>query len=881
VNNVDGEVKCLTQFKTVDSSDDSVKGDEEHQAKVKTTAADVHVKPASQKSQPGSDAGSKTDKNPARVREDRYQSETLEDLYRHCEKLVESFNREDPSHLSSQQCDDLECDEILSVTVQGGGEHLPDINEIEIVTFSEDEDLPVCLADTSCQVNLDNLADQSSDENLASTVAALDVKNLHYVKNEKAANGPKTSSSSYDVDKNFGSVCDDAVSLGGGEDYFSKKLDQLAKLHELYQSVSSISAKCQSHLDAANKRQQQQQQQQRGSCFSLKSEASSTEVNSLCSEPARMFDYPDFIDVNKNSNVAEMFNFGNGSKFCLSLGDLGDLGSFGVAAASTAAATGDRCDSPVLEGIDGELAKYAKLKDLKHAYEPAAAATAAAAATIDEEDETETLQRKHPEGSSDPDLNRCSPKVVTDIKEPVRPPDPPPSSRRSPGNGRSGSEADEFERPRKVGESLRPGFPVVVCPMSSPSCSSSLSSGNGNNVAHLNPHRRLPASTFNERRSVVGKSDASSDVEISTVSNSNNNLNNNNVENGSDDVAKTRKGPKFSRLFKISRSPLKVVNDDKNKKRSKSADVGVGGKKADKKSAKSQNKNEASKNAAGTSSFESSTTNNRFPSPYSVETAPVPPKNKSSSTGSDSGHESGTERSVRKSFIKSCTFVKLRSGGRGANKTSTTTATTIVPAKKKVEVRASHCKSSGYESGGGPGFDSERDSVNSLKGVVDVKQPPVALLDYDEDFVNRLDSRQRFCQVRKLQKEQEGLKVELRSAKSRINADPKRWSFDLHVADNLTDKFLSDPSFVEALQHETKVLRKRVAACKSHATVSTCFDFCPAVQAAAAAAEGSCGLIFAPSRRPLSPLSQKLFDNCCTTDCECLIATSTQETEIF
>ena len=933
-----GDVRCLTQFKTVDSSDDSVKGEDD--AKEKVIAVDIHAKP--QKSRSTSDVGEKLGlkcdrKAPRDNAEDWIQTETLDDLYRNCEKLVESLNQEDSSHhqISSQICD-VECDEILSVTVQGGGEHLPDINEIEILTFSEDDDdrqPPVCLADMSCQVDLDNaaaaVAVQSSDENLASTVAALDVKSLHYVNNDdkaKTLTGPKTSSSAFDIDKTFGGVCDDAVSLGGGEDYFSKKLDQLAKLHELYQSVSSISAKCQSHLDAANKRQQQQQQHHRGSSFSLKSEASSTEVNSLCSEPARMYDYADFVDVNKNGDtnaVADMFNFGNGTKFCMSLGDLGDLSTFGVTAMNTnaAATTGDRCDSPVLEGIDGELAKYAKLKDLKHAYEPSLTTTAASAATtttsvsVIEEEKEETLQRKHPEGSSDPDLNRCTPQAVADIKEPVRPPDPPPCSRRSPGNGRSGSEADEYERPhsRKVGESLRPVFPVIACPSSSPSCSSSLSSGNGNQHHHHHQHRRITATSADnhERRNVVGKSDtSSSDVEITSVDI--NNMNNNNMmmmataENEA--AVKTKKAPKFSRLFKISRSPLKVSSDEKlNKKRSKSADVSK--KASDKKSSSnkiSNKNNEASKNAAGTSSSESSRLKVSIPSPYSIETAPIPAKGKSSSTGSDSGHESGTERSVRKSFIKSCTFVKLRSsGGRGASKnsktstasastttstttastgTTTTTTTTMTPSKKKTEVRASHCKSSGYESGGGPGFDSERESVNSLKAVLnDKKITPVNLVDYDEDFVSRLDARQRFCEVRQLQKEQEGLKVELRSAKNRINADPKRWSFDLHVAENLlSDTFSSDPSFVEALKNETKILRKRVAACKSHATVTTCFDFCPAVQAITATpATTTNDLISAPHRRPLSPLSQKLFDNCCTTDCECLLTTSSQETEIF
>ena len=755
-------------------------------------------------------------------------------------------------------------------------------------------------------------------------------------------------------------MCDDAVSLGGGEDYFSKKLDQLAKLHELYQSVSSISAKCQSHLDAANKRQQQQSDMQRGkgSCFSLsalaneghslKSEASSSEVNSLCSEPARMYDYSDFVDINRNSaapSVTDLFMFGNGSKFCMSLGDLGDLGQFGVQPLTNAATTttSDRCDSPVLEGIDGELAKYAKLKDLKHAYEPAIPPPAVVKAVQQQQQQQQQPvedERRHPDGSSDPDLNRRQ-HPLTDLKEPVRPPDPPPGSRRSPGNGRSGSEPEEYDRPRKLGESLRPVFPVA-CPSSSPSCSSSLSSGNGNVVHHRRGMNGM-LNANNERRTVVGKSqstDASSDAEIWEKSCINNNDNkststaNNQPtlcdvtqlpSNEKDNVI--RKAPKFSRLFKISRSPLQIV-DEKYKKRSKSADGNKDNnnknrvnnkvdKKAEKKSNKSTSNSNQSKNVQGTSFSESSHLKNKksekvlLPSPYAFPTAPVLPKKTSSSTssrGSDSGHESGDRSnekprrfSGRSSFIKSCAFVKLRAqGGRGATKNAaSTTATTLTVNKKKgsaADVRATHCKSSGYESGGGPGFDSERESVNSLKGVLECddgkpkltmltvsKFPLVNLVDYDEDFVMRLDGRQRFCEVRRLQKEQEGLKVELRPAKIRINADPKRWSFDLHVADNLSVVDMStDPTFLEALGHETKVLNKRVAACKSHAVLTTCFDFCPALKAdQELSTSATSGLISGPDRRPLSPLSQKLFDNCCTTDCDCLIVPTSQETEIF
>ena len=57
-----------------------------------------------------------------------------------------------------------------------------------------------------------------------------------------------------------------------------------------------------------------------------------------------------------------------------------------------------------------------------------------------------------------------------------------------------------------------------------------------------------------------------------------------------------------------------------------------------------------------------------------------------------------------------------------ASTTTTTTSNGSLNKKKgssAADVRATHCKSSGYESGGGPCFDSERDSVNSLKGVLE------------------------------------------------------------------------------------------------------------------------------------------------------------------
>merc|ERR1719228_2596994 len=43
----------------------------------------------------------------------------------------------------------------------------------------------------------------------------------------------------------FALVCEEVSTTGDHEEFFNKKFDQLEKLHELYKSVSSISAKSQ------------------------------------------------------------------------------------------------------------------------------------------------------------------------------------------------------------------------------------------------------------------------------------------------------------------------------------------------------------------------------------------------------------------------------------------------------------------------------------------------------------------------------------------------------------------------------------------------------------------------------------------------------------
>ena len=74
-----------------------------------------------------------------------------------------------------------------------------------------------------------------------------------------------------------------------------------------------------------------------------------------------------------------------------------------------------------------------------------------------------------------------------------------------------------------------------------------------------------------------------------------------------------------------------------------------------------------------------------------------------------------------------------------------------------------------------------------------------------------------------MKKEQETLKTELHDAKTRINVDSARWSYDLHTADSTGLNHL-DPDYLEALQKETSILGKRVAACQARTLVSTCFQ---------------------------------------------------------
>ncbi|XP_049835045.1 uncharacterized protein LOC126278815 [Schistocerca gregaria] len=100
----------------------------------------------------------------------------------------------------------------------------------------------------------------------------------------------------------------------------------------------------------------------------------------------------------------------------------------------------------------------------------------------------------------------------------------------------------------------------------------------------------------------------------------------------------------------------------------------------------------------------------------------------------------------------------------------------------------------------------------------------MSVLQYCREDVARLERRWtevRASQVRELRQQQAGLRRELADAKARLLLPTSRWGYDLHVEESMDPRA---PGFVEALQRETEILRKRVAACKSRVLMATCFD---------------------------------------------------------
>mgnify|MGYP007048382453 CR=1 FL=1 len=121
----------------------------------------------------------------------------------------------------------------------------------------------------------------------------------------------------------FDKVCEEVSGSADHEEFFNKKFDQLEKLHELYKSVSSISAASQSRLELNKNRTFEENRNlmpgQRSASFSLTGlmlgdldnlslpSTVSDDLNSLCSEPAwvtsslKMGQETGCLDINRNS----------------------------------------------------------------------------------------------------------------------------------------------------------------------------------------------------------------------------------------------------------------------------------------------------------------------------------------------------------------------------------------------------------------------------------------------------------------------------------------------------------------------------------------------------------------------------------------------------
>ncbi|KAJ4443522.1 hypothetical protein ANN_05194, partial [Periplaneta americana] len=147
---------------------------------------------------------------------------------------------------------------------------------------------------------------------------------------------------------------------------------------------------------------------------------------------------------------------------------------------------------------------------------------------------------------------------------------------------------------------------------------------------------------------------------------------------------------------------------------------------------------------------------------------------------------------------------------------------------------AVQCESSGYESvvrdSECSSFDSSQDSdPGEPHDPGGSKKVPV--LQYCREDVERLERRWTEAQgrrIRELRAQQQELKQELAAAKTRLLIPSSRWSYERrcwHVAVHVEASMdCRHPSFLEALDRETQILRKRVEACKSHILMVTCFD---------------------------------------------------------
>ncbi|XP_077861442.1 uncharacterized protein LOC100377557 [Saccoglossus kowalevskii] len=75
--------------------------------------------------------------------------------------------------------------------------------------------------------------------------------------------------------------------------------------------------------------------------------------------------------------------------------------------------------------------------------------------------------------------------------------------------------------------------------------------------------------------------------------------------------------------------------------------------------------------------------------------------------------------------------------------------------------------------------------------------------------------------VATLRYKQQQLKEELSATKAKLMVDSSQWNFNLNVFEDIDS---DTPNFVESFQEETDQLEQRLAVCKSHVMMVTCFD---------------------------------------------------------
>ena len=364
-------------------------------------------------------------------------------------------------------------------------------------------------------------------------------------------------------------MCEEVSTTGDHEEFFNKKFDQLEKLHELYKSVSSISAKSQSRLELSRNKAAEEMDNkkhlltnhQRSASFSLTGllgdldnisipSSVSDDLNSLCSEPAWVSRQGTaYLDINRNAALTSV-----------SLSSLlpptdNDPASVAFSVEETEEVV--RSHSPVLEGMDSQLAKYAQLKDLEVEYRPPPTGdqdpipiledlSPARATTSGVQQLSPSVQCRRPDGASDPDSDP-SPPSKRSIGAATLP-------RRSPGTGRSSSSSEVEEtsifRQKAGSRGSDCGLPV------STTTTSGTQAAGADNIVQP----KLPA----------GKK-LDPDKEVKTA-----------------EKEKSRMIPRFSRLFggmrRISRSPSQIAgkgNEDKirskaSKRQTKTSQISLG-----------------------------------------------------------------------------------------------------------------------------------------------------------------------------------------------------------------------------------------------------------------------------------------------------------------